>query len=49
VLSYQENNNDDDDDDDDDDVHHVVAQEALSLRCVHSICCGVLLHKKLKS
>jgi hypothetical protein len=27
----------------------MVAQEALRLRCVRSLCCGVLLHKKLKS
>jgi hypothetical protein len=25
---------------------HRVAQEALRLRCVRSICCGALLHKK---
>jgi hypothetical protein len=28
-------------------LHHMVAQEALRLCCVCSICCGVLLHKKL--
>jgi hypothetical protein len=44
VLYYQEN-----DDDDDDKLHHKVAQEALRLRCVRSICFGVLLHKILKS
>jgi hypothetical protein len=27
-------------------LHHRVAQEALRLRCVSSICCGALLHKK---
>ena len=27
-------------------LHHRVAQEALRLRCVRSICCGALHHKK---
>jgi hypothetical protein len=27
-------------------LRHRVAQEALRLRCVHSICCGALHHKK---
>jgi hypothetical protein len=27
-------------------LHHRVAQEALGLRCVRSICCGALLHQK---
>jgi hypothetical protein len=27
-------------------LHHRVAQEDLRLRCVRSICCGALLHKK---
>jgi hypothetical protein len=29
-------------------LHHMVAQEALRLRCVRSICCGALHHKKRK-
>jgi hypothetical protein len=51
VLHYQENhkNNDDDDDNNNNNnkLHHKVAQEALRLRCVRSLCCGVLLHKNL--
>jgi hypothetical protein len=27
-------------------LHHRVAQEALWLRCVRSICCGALQHQK---
>jgi hypothetical protein len=27
-------------------LHHRVAQQASRLRCVRSICCGALLHKK---
>jgi hypothetical protein len=49
VLNYQDGDDDDDDDDDDDKLHHAVAQEALRLCCVRSVCCGVLIHKKLKS
>jgi hypothetical protein len=43
VLSYQENDNSSYNNT----MHNAVAQEALRLRCVRSLCCGVLLHKNL--
>jgi hypothetical protein len=45
ALNYWEKNNNNN-------HHHhnrKVEQEALRLRCFRSVCCGVLLHKKLKS
>jgi hypothetical protein len=47
VLNYQENYNNNNMKKKK--LHHTVAQWALRLRCVRSVCCGVLLHKKLKS
>jgi hypothetical protein len=43
VLHYQANDNNNNNN------NNKVAQEALRLRCVCSVCCGVRLHKKLES
>jgi hypothetical protein len=48
VLHYQENDNNNNNNNNNK-LHHKVAQEALRLRCVRSVCCGVHLHKRLKS
>jgi hypothetical protein len=44
VLNYQENDNNNNNNNNK--LHRAVAQEALKLRCVPSVYCGVL-HKKL--
>jgi hypothetical protein len=49
VLNYQENDEDNNNNNNYNKLHHAVAQEALRLRCVRNVCCGVLLHKKFKS
>jgi hypothetical protein len=51
VLYYQENydNNNNNNNNNNNKLQHKVAQEALRLRCGRSVCCGVFLHKRLKS
>jgi hypothetical protein len=42
VINYQENGNNKNNN-----LQYAVGQEALRLRCVRSVCCGVLLYKNV--